>query len=323
MTRQPIRINPIDDMLDKPPETGATDSAILGPKSRGRVSSKATKDTLLLRVISSVALGPMTLVACWFGGQVFALLVALLMSAMVFEWIRMVSGAAKPSLIASSVGFAVVPLACAAFGLYPIAHSVAISGGLVTAALSATGQNNAQAISSSNTATGRWVFLGTIYIVLPCIALIWIRESIQGGRILSIALFLIVWAADIGGYAFGRFMGGPKLSPVLSPAKTWAGAVGGVLLGSAAGFLIGSFAANGEGALPALVTGYHWAALGGVIGFISIVGDMLESGFKRRFGVKDTSGIIPGHGGVLDRLDGMILVTAAVSLFLFGYTLFA
>jgi phosphatidate cytidylyltransferase len=120
-----------------------------------------------------------------------------------------------------------------------------------------------------------------------------------------IFVLLIVWATDIGGYFAGRGIGGPKLWPKVSPNKTWSGAVGG-FVGSLA--VAGGFAASGLGkALPLL-------ALAGVLSVASQLGDLFESAVKRRFGVKDSSHLIPGHGGLLDRLDGLVaaLVLAVI-----------
>jgi len=155
-----------------------------------------------------------------------------------------------------------------------------------------------------------WIAFGGAYILAPCVALIWLRADAENGRALTLMLFLIVWAADSGGYFGGRLVGGPKMSPALSPAKTWAGAVGGVVFGALAGLAVARIV-FGEEAL-----GFYMLA-GASLGLASILGDMAESGFKRTFGVKDASGLIPGHGGFLDRLDGMIFATTAMTLVLF------
>ena len=113
-----------------------------------------------------------------------------------------------------------------------------------------------------------------------------------------LALFAIVWANDIGGYVFGRTIGGAKLAPKISPNKTWAGAVGGLGCGIAAAAAMATVAGGMSVALAALL------AL--AIGAASQVGDLFESRIKRRFEVKDSGRLIPGHGGVLDRVDGVL-----------------
>jgi phosphatidate cytidylyltransferase len=126
-------------------------------------------------------------------------------------------------------------------------------------------------------------------------------------------VLLVVWAADIGGYFAGRGIGGPRLWPSVSPKKTWAGAIGG-FAGSLA--VAAAFAATGVGKTGPLL------ALGAFLSVISQLGDLFESAVKRRFGVKDSSHIIPGHGGLLDRLDGFVaaIVAAAILGFLRGGT---
>lgn len=296
-----------------PPDASASGGAaeaggdvdIASEANKTRRTSPATPDSLFLRVLSSAALAPTTIGACWFGGPAFAALVAFLMVAMCFEWTRMVEGEElSPSFFALAGGGAAALIA-AAFGAYPLAYAVCA---LSAAAVVWTARRRPQ--------RRPWLALAAVYVCAPCVSLIWLREGVDGGRGLTILLFAVVWSADTGAYFFGRLVGGPRLSPVLSPAKTWAGAVGGVLAGGLAG-LVGGRLAYGVGDELAYV------AVGGALGLISIVGDMVESAFKRHFAVKDISGFIPGHGGALDRLDGMIFATTAISLVLYGHMLLA
>ncbi len=159
-----------------------------------------------------------------------------------------------------------------------------------------------------------WAGFGALYILAPSVALIWLRNETARGEALVLMLFLIVWAADTGGYIAGRLVGGPKLSPAISPAKTWAGAVGGLLLGGGAG-LAAAHWVWGEG------DPVRYGFIGASLGVASILGDVAESAFKRMFGVKDASGFIPGHGGALDRLDGMIFATTAMAIVLYAHRL--
>jgi len=154
-------------------------------------------------------------------------------------------------------------------------------------------------------APGKWAWRigGLAYIALACGALIWTRQSFLGREIV-LWLFIVVWAADTGAYAFGRLIGGPKLAPALSPKKTWAGLIGGI----ACAALAGAWWYSSKG-LDAVV----YSAL---LGAVAEGGDLLESWAKRRFNVKDSGNIIPGHGGLFDRVDG--LMTAAIFMvFLF------
>jgi len=147
---------------------------------------------------------------------------------------------------------------------------------------------------------------GVLYIGLASVALIWLRGDGAAGRANVLFLVVVVWASDIGAYAAGRLFGGPKLAPAISPGKTWSGAVGGLLaamlVGEAAGYALGA-AAHGRTALVA-----------GLLGLSAQGGDLLESAIKRRFGVKDSGRLIPGHGGLLDRLDGLLTAAPAAAM---------
>jgi phosphatidate cytidylyltransferase len=143
---------------------------------------------------------------------------------------------------------------------------------------------------------------GVPYVGLAAAALVWLRFDPAVGRMNVLFVVLMVWASDIGAYLVGRFAGGPKLAPSISPGKTWSGAIGGM----ATAILVGAALASGSLARVALV------AAG--LSVVSQLGDLLESALKRRFGVKDSGRLIPGHGGLLDRLDGMLTAAPAAAL---------
>ncbi|MBL4691316.1 MAG: phosphatidate cytidylyltransferase [Rhodospirillales bacterium] len=149
-----------------------------------------------------------------------------------------------------------------------------------------------------------WRLVGALYIGLPCWALLSLRADPVAGRDTLFWLLAVVWAADTGAYTFGRLIGGPKLAPVISPNKTWAGLAGGISMAAIVG--VGAALLLDQTAVLTL------AGLSALIGAVSQGGDLIESWVKRHFGVKDTGSIIPGHGGLLDRVDG--LLTAAVGV---------
>jgi phosphatidate cytidylyltransferase len=149
-----------------------------------------------------------------------------------------------------------------------------------------------------------WRFVGALYIGIPCWALLSLRADPVAGRDTLFWLLAVVWAADTGAYTFGRLIGGPKLAPVISPNKTWAGLAGGIGMAAIVG--VGAALLLDQAAVLTL------AGLSALIGAVSQGGDLVESWVKRHFGVKDTGSIIPGHGGLLDRVDG--LLTAAVGV---------
>ena len=144
-----------------------------------------------------------------------------------------------------------------------------------------------------------WSAAGVYYAGFPAVALIWIRGDPAYGWLAILYLFVIVWTTDSAAYLFGRWIGGPKLAPRISPKKTWSGLIGGALSAGLAG-LVFALGRRWARSAPSL------ALLAIVLALISQLGDLGESAVKRVFGMKDTSGLIPGHGGVLDRIDGLL-----------------
>ena len=147
-----------------------------------------------------------------------------------------------------------------------------------------------------------WPVVGIFYVGICCLSLVILRADPTEGLGLVLAFFSIIWATDIGAYLVGRTLGGPKLAPAISPNKTWSGAVGGLVSGIAAGFVVASAMDLSYGAATLI-------AMGAVISVMSQIGDLIESWWKRYFGVKDSGSIIPGHGGILDRIDGVLLAS--------------
>lgn len=150
-----------------------------------------------------------------------------------------------------------------------------------------------------------WIVVGVVYAFAALLASVAVRLDPLWGFAALMFVLLVVWVTDIGGYFAGRGIGGPKLWPRVSPKKTWAGAIGGLVLSLA---VAAGFSAFGVGRLMPLL------ALAAVLTVVSQLGDLFESAVKRNFGVKDSSHIIPGHGGLLDRLDGYVFAVVAAAL---------
>lgn len=146
---------------------------------------------------------------------------------------------------------------------------------------------------------------GVFYVCWPCIALIWLREQLDG-RAWTILVFAIAWSADIAAYALGNLLGGAKLWPRFSPNKTWSGFVGGLGAAMVASVLVTRLIPMSLGLWPA-------AGLGLFVGLATMAGDLWESALKRRFGVKDSGHLIPGHGGLMDRVDGLMFAVVAMA----------
>lgn len=258
---------------------------------------------LTKRVLSAAVLMPLVVGAVHMGGAVFAAMIAFASIVMLFEWTRMVERRAFSSAFYTLVAGAAAAMYFAASGAYTASLLAAAVGGAGAAWL-----------AKRDTGIGVWSALAAFYIVIPCIALIWLRLDAPSGRALTFLLYAVVWAADTGAFIFGKFIGGPKISYALSPSKTWAGIGGGVLGGSLLGAISGVYFFGAQSLIL-------YCLVGGALGAASVLGDLAESAFKRNFGLKDISGFIPGHGGALDRLDGMIFATSAMTAGLLLYSM--
>lgn len=226
-------------------------------------------------------LAPIALAAVWVGGLAFGLLVAVAAAAMVWEWQSMVRPALTPIDWGMVVG---AGLACL----------VALWSPLVAVTLIAV------LMGMGFGAGGRWSAAGLLYAGLPAVALVWLRGESDLGRSVLIWLLLVVWATDTAAYAAGRSIGGALLAPRISPKKTWAGLAGGMIGAAAVAIVL----ARWSHFRPIWMLG----AMGAAMAVVGQGGDLLESWVKRRWGVKDSSKLIPGHGGVLDRVDGLLAV---------------
>ena len=252
---------------------------------------------LVTRVVVALVLAPLALLIAWAGGPLWIALVALATIGLYVEWLMIVGGAGDTWTVAAGVGALAVSGLALAFGRADYAL-VVLAVGVAAVIVTARHQR-------------LWSVVGFCYAVAAELASVLVRVDGAYGFIALIFVLLVVWATDSGGYFAGRGIGGPKLWPRVSPKKTWAGAVGG-LAGSLA--VAAGFAAFGFGKMAPLLL------LGAFLSIVSQLGDLFESAVKRRFGVKDSSQIIPGHGGLLDRLDGFVaaIVLAALVGFLRG-----
>lgn len=238
-------------------------------------------------------MAPPALLAAWWGGYAFAILVAVAAAVMCWEW---------HIITTRSFGWSgkAAALACALAALLVVSAPglalVLVAGGAVASTALAPGHIERQRL---------WTGLGALYIGVPTVLLVWLRQDPSAGLETVVWLLLLVWATDIGAYAAGKTIGGPKLMPAVSPKKTWSGLVGGMV---AAG-LVG-------GVVAILVSAPHpvWIVAGSaLLAVIAQAGDLFESWVKRKFDVKDSSTIIPGHGGVLDRVDGLLTTAVAIA----------
>jgi phosphatidate cytidylyltransferase len=250
-------------------------------------------------MLSGLVLLIIALSCVWAGGFLFTLLVAVGGLVLAREWLAMCGHG---------------PTGGPAFWMPVVIVAAALCSGL-----DAVG--GGLAVLLIGTAAAAWwggrlapsrriLAFGFPYLGLAAVALPWLRTDPAVGLANTLFLLSIVWASDVGAYLVGRLVGGPKLAPAISPGKTWSGAAGG-LIGAA------SVSVAVAACFSAAFSPLHVIELALALGIISQVGDLLESALKRHFGVKDSGRIIPGHGGLLDRVDALLAVAPFAALLAF------
>ena len=248
-------------------------------------------DGLMRRVWSALIILPVVLLALWAGGAVFSGFLALAGVIMSYEWVRLLA-----STQPRKDGFL---LSCALIGLLLVAYLASPNDALRLLIV-------LMFILGGVFWFFRWrltpVVGGMVYLGWPLLAVAFFREGASGGLVI-LYIFLTVWAVDIFAMFAGKLFGGPRMAPRISPNKTWAGLMGAVF-GASLVAVISYFAANVLVALT--LTLPVILLLGGVLAVVSQMGDLFESALKRKYDLKDAGSILPGHGGVLDRVDGLI-----------------
>lgn len=258
---------------------------------------KSKLNTLLKRIISALVLIPVT-IWCLYAGypyiQVFALIVGTLFS---WEWANMVPN--KRSSFYTALYTAVLAVAVM-LGSWE-AYFTVLAGGIILAFC-----------KSRDEQRRRLLLLGVPYISIGIGSIIWFYELV--GYLATFWFLLTVWCVDIGGYVVGSTVKGPKLAPKISPNKTWSGLLGGVLFSVIASIIFCHFVGASNHNL-------FYGILAAIIAVVAQIGDLVESHIKRTLGLKDSSNLIPGHGGVFDRIDGLVFAAPLVYI-LFKYALF-
>lgn len=254
------------------------------------------KSSLLPRVISALVLAPLVIGLIWYGGWPFSVLIAGAALILASEWRGLVFGDQGGRVEQALMSIAALSgIGAVQFGMELI--GITLAAGFMGLALTYVAWKK---ISLTRIA------FGFPYIVLPAMVLVWLRADAEWGAAAIVWLFVTIWATDSFAYFAGKTFGGPKLAPVLSPNKTWAGLIGGsvgaALFGAACAFYLDS--------APVILL----ATLSAVLAVISQAGDITQSSLKRQAGVKDSGNIIPGHGGLLDRVDGLLFAAVAAAV---------
>jgi phosphatidate cytidylyltransferase len=248
-------------------------------------------DDLAIRAAAGAILMALALAVAWLGGFPFLAFWLIASAGVLWEWQRLVGGEREWARVGAGV---VALIAASPFALHGEANGaliVLILGAALTGLL-------------ADPPRRLWAGAGVLYAGALVVGLVLLRASPAYGLPAVLWLFTVVWGTDVAAYFGGRLIGGPKLWPGVSPGKTWSGALVGLIAGALLGALV---------AVAAAPSGVRWApmlGLGLVVSAFSELGDLFESAIKRRAGVKDSSHLIPGHGGLMDRLDAFIAATA-------------
>lgn len=257
-------------------------------------ATNAPTHNLILRVLSSLVLAPLALAAAYLGGIIFIAFWVIAAIGVLYEWMRLV---ARP--VDRHAFFTGICTIVASAGL------VVIDRPVVSILIIALGALGAAAVATARRPA--WIAMGVAYAGLLMAAPVRLREDPDFGFIAILIVFAVVWTTDIFGYFVGRAIGGPKLAPAISPKKTWSGAITGLIAAIVGALAVAYY--------TGLESGFPLAILALLLSIFSQAGDLLESGVKRHFNTKDAGSLIPGHGGLMDRLDGFWAASVAAAVF--------
>lgn len=271
-----------------PPDPADTPASAAAPAKPSKAGD------LKVRVLSALVMAPVVLGAVWIGGWVFHALIAFGSVIAVSEWANIVSSTRRlPARVMATVGILVAVMAQIAAG--PAAGLGAAAAFAVLTAIVGGGSDRIL------------LGFGVFYVAVGMAGLMWLRDLPESGLSLFLFVLIAIWATDIGAYAAGRSIGGPKLAPRISPKKTWAGLIGGMVSSALFGWLVALAFGTSR---PDIAL-----AVGAAVAVVGQAGDLFESAVKRRYNVKDSGQLIPGHGGILDRIDGLLAAAPVLALF--------
>lgn len=253
------------------------------------------KSDLLTRVLSALVMLPIAIYIILKGEYSYLGLVIVLSTLILFEWNNICEG--KSLTLTFAMQLIVVLYAVISLYFYGMVNLIFLAIGISATII----------VAFLRKASFKWALKGLIYALVPAVSLIWLRSSSVDGGYIVLWAMIIVWSMDTGGYFAGKNIGGPKMSPKISPNKTWSGLAGGTILGMITGSISAYYFDFG-------VDIWIIALVSGGLAIWSQIGDLYESSLKRRFDVKDSGALIPGHGGIMDRVDGVVFVIPLVAV---------
>jgi phosphatidate cytidylyltransferase len=252
------------------------------------------RSELAARIISALLLAPLAIASAYIGDWPFGVFWAIAAIGVWFEWNSLVTGADNRLIFILGASTLVLALIIAEQGMARIPMFIVVLGALGIGVFARADRRG-------------WAAAGLVYAGAVLLGPIILRRDPDWGFVAVIFLFAIVWTTDVLGYFVGRTFGGPKLAPSISPKKTWSGAVGGAVAAIVVGVIVARLARLDN--LPSV------AVVALFLSVIAQIGDLAESGIKRRFGAKDAGHLIPGHGGLMDRLDGFLAAAFIGAIF--------
>ena len=266
-----------------------TDSVI--PPMKNSIS-----DSFWKRLASAIVMLPLVIIPSYSGGWWFNILVIICAYLMLREWHTITNGYPSRGLFRLAI-----------FAVFCSAIFMSVGEPIFAVGILSLGAFMAHIIGVALQRPLPWPGLGVVYVGLPVLSLVWLRNIEPTGLYWITWVFVVVWATDIMAYICGRLIGGPRLVPKYSPKKTWSGLVGGMIGAAVASMVVGTIAAPEMSKMGLVFLGTFCA-------LIAQAGDIAESMLKRRCGVKDSGRLIPGHGGILDRVDGLAPAAVLIAL---------
>lgn len=259
------------------------------------------RSELIYRIISAVILAALALFLSYYNAVTFAFLLIIGVAIVSWEWGAITRGKTYDLIYFLHMLGAGGALVFLLYDFYAIGLVLLGLTALLTALPALHNQKNGASIL--------WAPLGVVYTGLAVMSLLWLRQDANYGWAVILFLFLVVWGADSAAYFSGRLIGGPKLMPRVSPKKTWAGFLGGLAASAVIGLLFSLYLGKSQI--------WSLALMAMILAIACQIGDLAESAIKRKFDVKDSSQLIPGHGGLFDRVDGLMaaaLLACAIGL---------
>ncbi len=251
---------------------------------------------LKTRIITAAILAPIVVFLAYYNESTFLFLIGVFVVALSWEWGRMTRSNGQDHIVVLTAMTALTMMGAVVWKDVNMVWGVLLLGVLTVYFLTQTKR--------------RWAVAGVFYIALPACALVWLRTGGEYGFAAIAFVLFTVWTTDSASYAVGRLIGGVKFAPAISPNKTWSGFLGGIIAAAMMGGLFSLWLGN--------ETSKTLAVVAFMVAIASQYGDLLESAVKRHYGIKDSSQLIPGHGGAFDRLDGLlmaVLMAAAIAFF--------